>query len=324
MVLPNGAVLIDELLLKSTSGDLRSLARLISMVEDESPELPEIIAKIYPKLQGALRLGLTGPPGAGKSSLVNKMVPILRGMGYRIGVIAVDPTSPFTGGAILGDRIRMTDHQMDKDVFIRSMGTRGSLGGLAQRSRDVAKLLEYAGYNLILYETVGSGQVGSDISKSADAVAVVMVPESGDHIQTMKAGIMEIADIYVVNKCDRDGANYMVRSIQGVVELGDFQDRWRPPIVCTQANADVGIQELIDRLFEFIDEQKKKGSFEIRRREQLMMEVGDILQDFLRKQVKVAFESGAIEDVVMQKILKHESDPYTAALQLMEDRTKLA
>lgn len=317
--------MIDDLLLKAKNRDLRSLARLISLIEDETPELPKIISTIYPELKGALRLGLTGPPGAGKSSLVNKLVPLFRKRGHRIGVIAVDPTSPFTGGAILGDRIRMVDHQLDKDVFIRSMGTRGSLGGLAQRSRDVAKIMEYAGYDLILFETVGSGQVGSDISKSTDAVAVVMVPESGDHIQTMKAGIMEIADIYVVNKCDRDGADFMARSIQGMMELSDLPlDAWRPPIVCTQANTDVGVEELIIKYDEFIEYQKQSGMFEKRRREQLIIEVSDILQDMLRQQVKTAFETGVIEDVVLERITRHESDPYTAAFELMAMKTKIS
>ncbi len=315
--------MIDALLEKIKNGNPRALARLISKVEDESPELPEIIARIYPHLHGALRVGLTGPPGAGKSSLVNKLLPLFKKRGHRIGVIAVDPTSPFTGGAILGDRIRMIDHQLDNDVFIRSMGTRGSLGGLAQRSRDVAKLLDYAGYDIILFETVGSGQVGSDISKSADAVGVVMVPEGGDFVQTMKAGIMELADIYVVNKSDRDGANHMVRSIQGMVELSEFETGWRPPTVCTQANADVGMDDFMEKLDEFIAYQKENDLFEKRRREQLIMEVGDILQDLLRRQVKSAFDSGAIEDVVLEKIIKHESDPYTAAHELLEYKTTL-
>lgn len=315
--------MIDDLIKKVRSRDLRSLARIISMVEDESPELPQIIAKIYPHLPGALKLGFTGPPGAGKSSLINKLVPKYRARGHRIGVIAVDPTSPFTGGAILGDRIRMVDHQLDPDVFIRSMGTRGSLGGLAQRSRDVAKILEFAGFDLILFETVGSGQVGSDISKSADAIAVVMVPEGGDYVQTMKAGIMEIADIYVVNKADRDGANYMIRSIMGMVELSDFDTGWKPPIVATQATSVIGFDELMTRFDEFIAYQKEKGLFEKRRREQLIMEVSDILQDMLRRQVKAAFEGGAIDDIVLEKILRNESDPYTAALELMEQKTNL-
>jgi LAO/AO transport system kinase len=270
-----------------------------------------------------LKLGFTGPPGGGKSSLINKLVPRYRTRGHRIGVIAVDPTSPFTGGAILGDRIRMVDHQLDPNVFIRSMGTRGSLGGLAQRSRDVAKILEYAGFDLILFETVGSGQVGSDISKSSDAIAVVMVPEGGDYVQTMKAGIMEMADIYVVNKSDRDGADYMIRGIMGMVELSDFQSGWRPPIVATQATSDKGLEELMLRFDEFIAFQKENGLFEKRRREQLIMEVGDILQDMLRRQVRNAYESGAIDDAILEKILHNESDPYTAALELMEHKTTL-
>jgi len=315
--------LIENLLENVRKRDLRSLARVISMVEDERPELPKIIAKIYPELPGSIRYGFTGPPGAGKSSLINKLVPKFRARGHRVGVVAVDPTSPFTGGAILGDRIRMVDHQLDPDVFIRSMGTRGSLGGLAQRSRDVAKILEFAGYDLIIYETIGSGQVGSDIAKSSDAVAVVLVPEGGDYVQTMKAGIMEMADIYVVNKSDRDGADYMVRSIMGMVELGEFPMGWRPPIVSTQATSDKGLDELIEKFDEFIAFQKKNGLFEKRRREQLIMEVGDILQDILRREVRDAFESGAFEDAILEKILRNESDPYTAAFELMENKTTL-
>ena len=315
--------MIDTLLKKTKDGNRRALARVISLIEDESPELRDIIAKIYPDLPGALKLGLTGPPGSGKSSLINKLLPHLLKKGHKVGVIAVDPTSPFTGGAILGDRIRMIDHQLDDDVFIRSMGTRGSLGGLAQRSRDVGKLLEYAGFDIILFETVGSGQVGSDIAKSTDAVAVVMVPEGGDYVQTMKAGIMEMADIYVVNKSDRDGADFMVRSIQSMIEISDFENGWVPPIVSTQANSDIGLETLLENFDKFIDYQKENGNFEKRRRQQLIMEVGDILQDLLRQEVKTAFESGVIEDVVLEKIVNHESDPYSAAYDLLEKRTNL-
>ncbi|OQX87511.1 methylmalonyl Co-A mutase-associated GTPase MeaB [candidate division KSB1 bacterium 4484_87] len=239
---------MNDVLEKYERGDRRALARLISLIENEDVRSREILEKIFPRIGRAHRIGVTGPPGAGKSTLVDQMTKKFCQQKKRVGIIAVDPTSPFSGGALLGDRIRMNDLATYPDVFIRSMATRGSLGGLANRAHEVADLLDGFGMDLIIFETVGVGQSELDIVEAADTTIVVLVPESGDAIQAMKAGLMEIGDIFVINKSDRDGADRTKVEVEYAVSLGGKNRQWQPPVVQTIASTAVGVEELLNKI----------------------------------------------------------------------------
>jgi len=231
-------------------GDLRALARAISAIEDRAPESVELLKALFPHSGKARVIGLTGAPGSGKSTLVDQLAREYRKQGRTLGIIAVDPTSPYTGGAILGDRIRMQAHHADSGIYIRSMATRGFLGGLARATADVATVLDASGKDLILVETVGVGQDEVDIVRLADATIVILVPGMGDDVQTIKAGIMEIADIFVINKSDREGAERVEREIRAMQTLATRPDRWSPPIVKTVATEGTGIAELVSAIAE--------------------------------------------------------------------------
>lgn len=231
----------EILLTKLSPKNKFAVSRLISIVESEGKDFIKIMNEIFPKTGNAIRIGITGPPGAGKSTVTNQLTKLFREENLTVAIIAVDPTSPFTGGALLGDRVRMSDIGIDEGVFIRSMATRGSLGGLSRKSIDAADIVDAAGFDVIIFETVGVGQSELDIAKAADTTVVILVPESGDSVQAMKAGLMEIADFFVLNKSDRPGADNAVNSITSILQLKSVDDEWKPTIVKSIATENVGI-----------------------------------------------------------------------------------
>jgi LAO/AO transport system kinase len=293
------------------AGEPRALARAISLVEDESPAGVDLLRQIFPHTGRAYLAGVTGPPGAGKSTLVDRLITQLRGEGRSVGVVAVDPTSPFTGGAILGDRVRMQAHAGDDGVFIRSMATRGHLGGLARATSEVALLLDAAGRDLVLIETVGVGQDEVDIVRTADVSIVTLVPGAGDDVQALKAGIMEIADVFVVNKADREGADTTVASIEAMLSLHSFApDDWRPPILRTEATTGRGVPELLAVIDQF--RARATGAPGARRRARADWRVRELMaRRFVQHVERQVLLPGEL-DGILDRIARRETDPYTA------------
>lgn len=295
------------------SGDLLSLARVLSKVENRDSDLSQIMGKIFPNTGKAQVWGITGPPGAGKSTLIDRLTASLRKLGKKVAIVAVDPSSPFSGGALLGDRIRMQAHALDPKVFIRSVGTRGKRGGLSQATQEVVLVLDAAHFDVILVETAGVGQTELDIMKLAQTVVVVLVPESGDSIQVMKAGLMEIADLFVVNKSDRPQADQLVRELVSFVGLKpDEKNTWQVPILKTEALKEGGIKELLDAVQEHQTFLVNSENREKKRLQFLENEVLEILTEELNKKVKTVFNS-AFGKEVLDKLLRQEIDPYRAA-----------
>ena len=306
-----------RLVKQTIKGENASLSRVISLVENESNEVPEIMKLIAPQLGKAHCIGVTGPPGVGKSTLVDKLTALMRKQSLKVGIIAVDPSSPFTGGAVLGDRIRMQQHYLDDGVFIRSMATRGSMGGLPQATSSVMKLLDAAGKDIILIETVGVGQSEVDIMEKTDTVLVVLCSESGDAIQTMKAGLFEIADIFVVNKSDHPGADNFVRDIQAMLRLREM-NWWNIPVVATQAVNDIGIKELHKQIQLHHQALRENGRLSQRRRLQRKQDFIKTLERKLTRELLTLIEEDGQLSIYIERVERGEIDPYSAVDEILE------
>jgi LAO/AO transport system kinase len=301
------------------AGDPRAIARAISVVENHSLGWSELLKAVFPYSGHARILGLTGPPGAGKSTLVDQLARHYRKEGLSIGIIAVDPTSPYTGGAILGDRIRMQEHSSDSGIYIRSMATRGSLGGLARTTADVSTILDASGRDLIMIETVGVGQDEVDIVRLADITVVILVPGMGDDVQTIKAGIMEIADIFVINKSDREGAERVEREIRALQSLAVRTDNWTPPIVKTVATEGTGIPELAAAIREYETYLQRENLVLKRNIENWQARLVEMLRDAMLEKASDQLRDGEMAQYAAE-VAEHKRDPYTLVEEIVQGR----
>ena len=304
-----GGGLVEKLL----RGDRRALARVISKIEREDPETPGIVAGIYPKTGEALTVGFTGPPGVGKSSIIAKLIELYRKEERRVGVVSVDPSSPFSKGAILGDRIRLSDHFLDPGVFIRSMGSRGHLGGLAGGSRLAAMAMEAAGMDVVLYETVGVGQGEVEVASAADTVVLALQPGAGDAVQALKAGVMEIADVFCINKADHPRAKGAASEVRSILEIGQEldPDPWFPPIVMTRGDTGEGVAELKEAIEKHRAYLGESGKLEERRRAALKKFVVEWATDRLEREMRGRLEREDTE--TMERVYERELDPIAAS-----------
>lgn len=299
-------------------GNIRAAARLMRDIDDNRPQAIEELKQLYPRTGNAYIIGITGPPGAGKSTLVDQLTASLRSHDKKVGVVAIDPTSPFTGGAILGDRIRMNRHSCDEGVFIRSLATRGALGGLSRSTSDIALVMDALGMDFVIIETVGVGQDEVDIVKEAHTTCVVMVPGLGDDIQAIKAGILEIGDIFVVNKADRDGADRTARELSTMLEMRkQVEGGWNPQVLRTEAQRGTGIEELTSEILTHRDFLLASGSINEFLRERSQRHFMDVLRDTLYRKALLYIQQDNSFDKMMTEMSDHRIDPYSAVEEIV-------
>jgi LAO/AO transport system kinase len=309
-----------ELTKRLLSGDKRALARAISLVENDDPEGWALVREVYPHTGRAAMVGFTGPPGVGKSTLIGAIVKNARARERDVAVLSIDPSSPFTHGALLGDRIRLSDHFLDPGVFIRSMASRGSLGGLSEATLQAALLMDASGKDEVLLETVGVGQAEVDIIDHADTVVLVLMPGSGDSIQALKAGVMEIPDVIVVNKADHPLTDTMIREIRGVLSLGP-SGSWKVPILRTEAAKGEGVAELVEKITEHREHIEAEGTLQERRRRNLMNEVLELATVRMRRKLDATARADDEVQALLEQVVERKLDPASAAAQLLDRLT---
>jgi LAO/AO transport system kinase len=311
---------VNSLVKKILSSDKNAIAKGISMVENESKNSAELLKQLYKSTGNAYLVGITGPPGAGKSTITSCLTKMFRANGFKVGIIAVDPTSPFTGGALLGDRIRMQESGSDNDVFIRSMATRGSLGGLSRKAKEASEILDASGKDFIIIETVGVGQSELDIAQTADTTIVILVPESGDAVQTMKAGLMEIGDIFVINKSDRSGSDALGVALRTRLHLKMTKESDRQvPVVKTVASHNKGTDELYSYIMMHKEYLEKKGKLELKRKENLIKQINELVNNRLEHKFWTKDKKDNLESSI-DKISKREVTPYDFVDELFKNR----
>ena len=310
----------NDLLIRFQQGDRLALARLMTLVEARPPEIYQIMSQVARMAKGAPRLGITGPPGAGKSTVIDGLIRLLRRKNKTVGAVAIDPSSPFSGGAVLGDRVRMQDHAVDPGVFIRSLGSRGSHGGISRATMEVSLLLDAFGMDEILIETVGVGQTELDIMGIANTTVVVMVPEAGDTVQTLKAGLMEIGDIFVVNKADRDGADRMAAELRAMVEISPSPKQWAAPVLLASAREGKGLEELLEAVLSHRRHLADRPEAEAFRRNYLKRQFLEIIL----AELCLRLDSTPEMENTARRILSGAEDPYAAAAELLADPGRLA
>ncbi len=303
---------------KILQGEARAIAQAISFVENQEPGAQELLRRLFPHTGRSTIMGITGTAGSGKSTLVDCLVALLRKRGHTVGILAVDPTSPFTGGAILGDRIRMQAHATDPGTYIRSMATRGALGGLSRATLDAAMVLDAAGKEYILVETVGVGQDEVEVVKLADVTLLLLVPGMGDEVQTFKAGLMEIADVFIINKSDYAGAERLEQELQALVSQSVSREGWLPPIVKTVATRQEGVEQLFETILRYLEFSRRQGTFEQRQVSHWRVRLLDLLRErLLRQVVHDALENGALSQYAAS-IASRQADPYSVVDQILE------
>lgn len=308
---------------KIFQGDIRAASRLMRDIDDRMPNAMEELKRIYPRTGNAYIIGITGPPGSGKSTLVDKIVEILRKEGKTVGIVAVDPTSPFTGGAILGDRIRMQRHSTDDGVFIRSLATRGSLGGLSRSTNDVIKVMDAMGKDIIIVETVGVGQDEVDIVNTAHTSVVVLVPGQGDDIQAIKAGILEIGDVFVINKCEREGTDRLERELRATLEMGPKrEDGWMPPIFKTEALLGKGIFEFVYGVYRHKEKLMASEHFERKNAERTRLEFLSVLSSELMESVVGRLKKDKRLEKIIDDLIQKRHNPYSAVEKILDEELK--